>query len=236
MNDSKETPTRRRRTLGILGGGQLGRMLALAARPMGIDVVVLDPNPAAPAQVAAKHIVASFDDAGALSELAACDWITFEFENIPDDVVQRLERECQVNPGALALRTAQDRWVEKNAFLELGIPTPQFRRVDSLQDAKNAFEELGSIVLKTRRFGYDGKGQAVVRQLSELEAGYASLKGAPAIAEELVAFDRGNEHHHLSGGGGRPSRGIDRDLPAHRKRPPEWNSLHKYGPRSALDA
>ncbi len=75
-------------------------------------------------------------------------------------------------------------------FSELGIPTPQFRRVDSLEDAKHAFEELGSIVLKTRRFGYDGKGQAVVRQLSELEAGYESLKGSPAIAEELVPFDR----------------------------------------------
>lgn len=190
MENSTAAPIRRKRTLGILGGGQLGRMLALAARPLGIDVVVLDPNPEAPAQAAAKHIVAAFDDAGALAQLAECDWITFEFENIPDDVVHKLEQRCVVNPGARALRAAQDRWVEKNTFLELGIPTPQFRRVDSLKDAQDAFDELGPIVLKTRRFGYDGKGQAVVRQQEDLEAGYGNLKGAPAIAEELIRFER----------------------------------------------
>jgi len=178
------------RTLGILGGGQLGRMLALAARPLGLRVVTLDPNPDAPAQVAASHIHTPFDDPDGVKQLSESDFITFEFENIPDAVVRQLNETKTVNPPADALRVAQDRWIEKNAFLELGIPTPQFRKVDSLEDAKAAFDELGPIVLKTRRFGYDGKGQAVIRKADELPGGYASLEGAPAIAEELVPFDR----------------------------------------------
>lgn len=184
------TEEHRSQTLGILGGGQLGRMLALAAHPLGIHVMVLDPNPEAPARAAAKHIAAAFDDQSGLDELAQNNFCTFEFENIPDDVVLSLESKSRVNPCALALRTAQDRWVEKNAFLELGIPTAAFRKVDSLEDALAAFEELGPIVLKTRRFGYDGKGQAVIRAREDLEAGYTSLQGAPAIAEELVSFQR----------------------------------------------
>lgn len=178
------------RTLGILGGGQLGRMLALAAQPLGIDVTVLDPNPEAPARSMARHVAAPFDDQAGLEELAQSDFLTFEFENIPDDVVRSLESKSRVSPCALALRTAQDRWVEKNAFLELGIPTAAFRQIDSLDQAIAAYEELGPIVLKTRRFGYDGKGQAVVRKREELEAGYSSLNGAPAIAEELIPFQR----------------------------------------------
>ncbi len=176
--------------LGILGGGQLGSMLALAARPLGLDVTVLDPNAESPARVAATHILAPYDDEDALRRLGECDWITFEFENIPDAAARQLEQTGHVSPPAEALRVAQDRWTEKNTFQDLGIRTAEFRKVDSLADAKASFAELGALVLKTRRFGYDGKGQAVVRELSQLEEAYKSLQGAPAIAERLIPFDR----------------------------------------------
>ncbi len=176
--------------LGILGGGQLGRMLALAARPLGIDVTVLDPSPMSPARSVATHLVAPFDDEAALAKLAHCDVVTFEFENVPDRAAAALAKKQAVFPPPEALRVSQDRWIEKSTFEELGISTPQFERIDSLEDAERALSALGSIVLKTRRFGYDGKGQAVVRHASELEKAYASLNGAPAIAERLIPFER----------------------------------------------
>jgi 5-(carboxyamino)imidazole ribonucleotide synthase len=176
--------------LGILGGGQLGRMLALAARPLGIDVTVLEPNPESPARAVAHHLVAEYDDERALRELAHCDVVTFEFENIPDQAVRLLAQNQAVYPPPEALRVSQDRFTEKSTFRELGIETARFQSVDSLEDARAAFLNLGPLVLKTRRFGYDGKGQAVARQEADLEAAYAALKGAPAIAEELIPFDR----------------------------------------------
>lgn len=176
--------------LGILGGGQLGRMLALAARPLGIDVTVLDPNPESPARSVAHHLVADYDDEGALRELAHCDVVTFEFENIPDQAVRLLAQNQAVYPPPEALRVSQDRFTEKSAFRELGIDTAHFTTVGSLEDASLAFAALGPMVLKTRRFGYDGKGQAIVREASELERAYQSLKGSPAIAEQLVPFSR----------------------------------------------
>lgn len=176
--------------LGILGGGQLGRMLALAARPLGIDVTVLDPNPRSPARSIAHHLVARYDDVEALRQLAHCDVVTFEFENVPDKAAAALAENQAVFPPPEALRVSQDRWVEKSTFLKLGIETPKFVRVDSQEDAERAFSELGPIVLKTRRFGYDGKGQAVVREALQVATAYESLKGAPAIAERLIPFER----------------------------------------------
>lgn len=176
--------------LGILGGGQLGRMLALAARPLGIDVTVLDPNPESPARGVAHHLVAEYDDEEALRELSHCDVVTFEFENVPDNAVRLLAQSQAVYPPPEALRVSQDRFTEKSTFRELGIETARFLTVDSSDDARAAFLALGPLVLKTRRFGYDGKGQAVVRKESDLEAAYEALKGAPAIAEELIPFDR----------------------------------------------
>lgn len=176
--------------LGILGGGQLGRMLALAAQPLGIRVAVVDPNPDTPAAVVAEHILAAYDDPKALDELAHCDVITFEFENVPDEAARRLAEARPVYPSPEALRVAQDRWLEKSTFRELGIGTPRFVKVDSKSDAERAFAELGPLVLKTRRGGYDGKGQRVVRAASELESAYAEFQGIAAIAEELVPFER----------------------------------------------
>ncbi len=176
--------------LGILGGGQLGQMLALAAQPLGINVVVVDPNEEAPARHVAEHIATAFDDPSGLGGLAVCDWVTFEFENVPDTAAAQLAQQGPVFPPVEALRVSQDRWTEKNAFLSLGIETARFLRVDHLDDARKAFSQLGPMVLKTRRFGYDGKGQAVVHDEAELEKKYSTLAGAPAIAEQLIPFDR----------------------------------------------
>lgn len=176
--------------LGILGGGQLGRMLALAARPLGLWVVALDPSELAPARAAARMLIAPYDDDDALAELSRSDWVTFEFENIPDRSAELLSRSTQVAPPPEALRVSQDRYTEKTTFQRLGIPTAEFVRVDSLEQARDAFDQLGPIVLKTRRFGYDGKGQARALHPSDVEAAYESLGGESAIAEALVPFDR----------------------------------------------
>lgn len=178
------------RRLGVLGGGQLGRMLALAAHPLGIAVSVLDPNPRAPAQAVAHHVVSNFDDPEGLRQLGNCDWVTFEFENVPDAAAAQLAAQGPVFPPVAALSVSQDRWIEKNRFLELGIPTPRFLPVDSIQDAEQAFAKLGPMIMKTRRFGYDGKGQAAARTKSDVASAYAKLSGAPAIAEQIIAFDR----------------------------------------------
>jgi len=178
------------KTLGILGGGQLGRMLALSAQPLGIHVTVVDPDENAPAHVAAEHIPLGYDDLDALDELALCDVVTFEFENVPEDSLQRLSRQRPVFPPAAALRASQDRVTEKALFQELGIPTPRNLAIDSLADAERAFVELGACLFKTRRFGYDGKGQAQVRNASDVAPAFELLGGANLIAEELVSFRR----------------------------------------------
>lgn len=176
--------------LGILGGGQLGRMLALAAQPLGLRVLTLDPSLDAPARAVAEHIPAEYDDPRALDRLAEADVVTFEFENIPEISASRLSERVPVYPPPRALLTSQDRFVEKSTFRELGIATPEFRRVDSPKDLEEAFAELGPLVLKTRRFGYDGKGQRVVRDRSDLKNCHESLGGAPAIAEKWIDFRR----------------------------------------------
>lgn len=165
-------------------------MLALAARPLGIHVTVLEPSSSSPARGIAEHVALPYDDEEGLAALARCDAVTFEFENVPDTAAARLAHVSAVYPGHLALATAQDRWVEKSHFADLSIPTATFMKVDDLAEAREAFSRLGPMVLKTRRFGYDGKGQAVIRSIEGLEDGYASLAGAPAIAEKLVPFDR----------------------------------------------
>jgi len=178
------------RRLGVLGGGQLGRMLALSAHPLGIAVSVLDPNPEAPAKVVAHHVLSEFDDPKGLLQLSNCDWVTFEFENIPDTAAAQLAAQSPVFPPVAALSVSQDRFIEKNRFLELGIPTPRFLPVDNLADAQHAFSVLGPMIMKTRRLGYDGKGQAVVRRRGDVDEAYEKLAGASAIAEQIVAFDR----------------------------------------------
>ncbi len=161
--------------LGILGGGQLARMLALAAHPLGLRCRVLDPSPQSPAGAVAEHVCADYTDAAALDRFAQdLSAITYEFENVPLACIQHLQ--ARVNPSApifpppQALQTGQDRLLEKQLFRSLGIPVAGFADIGSLDDLRRAAKELGlPAVLKTRRMGYDGKGQIVLRPASSGE-------------------------------------------------------------------
>ena len=180
-------------TLGILGGGQLGRMLALAAANLGVRTHVFDPAAGGPAaQVAAGETVADYGDASALDAFAAAvDVATYEFENVPVATVRRLAERVPVRPGADALATAQDRLVEKRFITASGIGTAPFEAVDDPADLARALDRLGvPAILKTRRFGYDGKGQARIDDPAGAEAAWRALGEAPAILEGLVSFER----------------------------------------------
>ena len=178
--------------VGMLGGGQLSLMLAEAARPLDISVVFIDPAPDACAGQVATQIVADYDDPQALESLASqCDVVTYEFENVPNRAVEQLSAKLNVFPAANALSTAQDRLNEKNQFVALDIPVPEFRAIDSLNDLQLAVTELGvPCVLKTRRFGYDGKGQAVIRSTDDIETAWQAIAEVPAILEAFMPFDR----------------------------------------------
>jgi 5-(carboxyamino)imidazole ribonucleotide synthase len=176
--------------IGILGGGQLGRMLALAAARLGLQTHIYSDEEKAPAfQVTALKTFARYDDEAALAKFAdACDAITFEFENIPAATIAFLAARKPVAPDARALALTQDRLEEKNFAVSLGLATAPFHAVDSADDARAAFAKLGgAAILKTRRFGYDGKGQAKVTSAEETERAAAKFK-APCILEGLVDF------------------------------------------------
>jgi 5-(carboxyamino)imidazole ribonucleotide synthase len=181
-------------TIGILGGGQLGRMLTLAAARLGFDVIVLTPQPDAPAsRVAARTIIAEYDDALALAALAeAAKVITFEFENVPSATLLELGRlGAVVAPNARSLAIAQDRVDEKTFLNGAGIPTVSFAAVDSLNDLQAALRRLGApLLLKTRRGGYDGKGQVWVQRPDEAAAALATIGHNPAIAEAPADYRR----------------------------------------------
>jgi 5-(carboxyamino)imidazole ribonucleotide synthase len=181
------------KTIGIIGGGQLGRMLAMAASRLNFRTVVLEPQADSPAlQLANRQIVAAYDDEAALAELAdACDVVTYEFENVPVGAARFLEARRPVHPPAKALEVAQDRLVEKTFLNDCGIPTAGFRAVDSQADLEAALAEFGGAgVLKTRRLGYDGKGQMVFRPGDTADGAYDTLGGVPLILESFVAFER----------------------------------------------
>lgn len=179
-------------TVGILGGGQLGRMLALAGRHMGYRFVVLDPTPDAPGgQVADRQIVAPFADREAARALAAqADVITYEFEHLDANVVTELEARACVPQGSRLLRITQHRLMEKRALEASGIPVAPFREVASRADLERALDELGfPAVLKTATGGYDGKGQRVIRAREEAGPAYADLAGrGPLVLEAWVPF------------------------------------------------
>ena len=181
-------------TIGILGGGQLGRMLALAAARLGFDACILTPEEQAPAsRVAASCLVAAYDDPVALAEFAArCRVATFEFENVPARVVDRLRAAgVRMAPGPLALATAQDRVAEKTFFRSVGVDCAPFVAIAAAADIPEALTRLGApALLKTRREGYDGKGQAWVRAPGDEEAAFAAIGAAPAILEGRVDFVR----------------------------------------------
>ncbi|HEX7125218.1 MAG TPA: 5-(carboxyamino)imidazole ribonucleotide synthase [Thermodesulfobacteriota bacterium] len=178
--------------IGILGGGQLGRMLALAGYPLGLRFRVLDPAPEAPAGDVAPHEAAPYADEAALSRFAeGLDVVTYEFENVPVAAARALARRLPVRPAPDVLEAAQDRLVEKRTFEALGIPIPPFAPVDSRADLDAALARIGlPAVLKARRGGYDGKGQAVLRDGADVEAAWRALGGSPLLLEGFVPFER----------------------------------------------
>ncbi|MBD7940964.1 5-(carboxyamino)imidazole ribonucleotide synthase [Brevundimonas guildfordensis] len=181
-------------TLGILGGGQLGRMLAQAAERLGFDVVILDPQPDCPAaRVSRAQITAPYDDPDALQALGRlCDVVTFEFENVPAASVETLaEAGALVAPGPTALAVAQDRVDEKTYLNAVGAPTVDFAAVTTLDDLTAAIDRLGlPALLKTRREGYDGKGQVWIRDAADAQAAFDAIGRRPAVLEAAAVFNR----------------------------------------------
>ncbi|NLS15173.1 5-(carboxyamino)imidazole ribonucleotide synthase [Rhizobium sp. P40RR-XXII] len=182
------------KTIGIIGGGQLGRMLAMAAARLNFRTVIIEPQMDCPAaQVANEQIAAAYDDPAALAELARrCDVVTYEFENVPVSAAEELASRVTVYPPPKALEMAQDRLTEKRFINGCGIPTARFHAVDSQADLEKALADFGGQgVLKTRRLGYDGKGQRVYRSAADCpEGGYAALGNVPLILESFVSFER----------------------------------------------
>ena len=181
-----------RKRVGIVGAGQLGRMLALAGYPLGIECRVLDTAAEAPGAQVARAVLGRLDDARALAELASqVDVVTLEIENVAVAPLEALLERTTVYPPPRAVAAAQDRLAEKTLFRSLGIPTTQFVVVDGEHDLGVAARELGwPLVLKTRRMGYDGRGQRVVSSEAELAAAWRELGGVPSIAEQWVRFVR----------------------------------------------
>ncbi len=176
-------------TLGLLGGGQLGRMFTAAARTMGYDVIVLDPDPESPAaHFATEHICATFDDQNALEQLASrCATVTTEFENAPAESLARLAARIPVRPGANAVAIAQDRIREKTFFAENGFPIGAFAIIRRDADFDSVARNIRfPAILKTARFGYDGKGQARCASVEEARAAFKSWKSAPCVLEQLL--------------------------------------------------
>jgi 5-(carboxyamino)imidazole ribonucleotide synthase len=181
-------------TIGILGGGQLGRMLSEAASRLGFDVAVLEPDEDSPAsRVARTTFIADYDDPAALEALAnAADVVTYEFENVPAKAVERLTAlGAEVAPGAKALAVAQDRFEEKTFLNSVGARTVEFAAVGSAEEATEAATRLGTpCLLKTRRNGYDGKGQVWIEHANDAAAAFKQLGGRPCILEARAEFLR----------------------------------------------
>jgi 5-(carboxyamino)imidazole ribonucleotide synthase len=181
-----------RKRVGIVGAGQLGRMLALAGYPLGIECHLLDRSADAPGAQVARSMLGELDDARALGELArSVDVLTLEIENVAVDALEAVTSVVDVFPPPGAVAAAQDRLAEKTLFGELGIPTVAFVRVDTDADLDAAAARLGwPLVLKTRRLGYDGRGQRVVDSRTALSSAWLELGRAPSIAEAWTRFDR----------------------------------------------
>lgn len=180
-------------TIGILGGGQLGRMLAGAAARLGLKCAIYCPEAGSPAfDVAVRHVVAAYEDEAALADFAASvDVVTYEFENVPAATAEFIAARVPLAPGARALAVTQDRLAEKQFAAGLGIEVAPFAPVDTLVELEAAVARLGRpSILKTRRFGYDGKGQVVIRAETDLAAAFAAIGGQPAILEGFVPFVR----------------------------------------------
>lgn len=180
------------RRVGVLGGGQLGRMLALAGYPLGVEFTVIEPTSEPPMGKMATHLRYEYNDITALEILAfSVDVATFEFENVDMETVAFLKNKIPVYPPPAALRVAQERLTEKQYLSDLGIPVPDFYPIDSPDDAHNAVIATGlPAILKTRRMGYDGKGQIEVNSIEEIVAAFERFNRVPLLLEEKVNFRR----------------------------------------------
>jgi 5-(carboxyamino)imidazole ribonucleotide synthase len=179
-------------TVGVVGGGQLGRMFVMRAREMGYRVVVLDPDAGSPAgQIADRHLRAGYTDRPALDELAkACEAVTTEFENVPAESLERLAARCLVRPPVHAVATAQDRIVEKSFLRDAGFATAPFRAVRTIEEIEAAVAAVRlPALLKTSRLGYDGKGQAPVTDPASARAAFDRFGGVACVLEEQLALE-----------------------------------------------
>jgi len=178
--------------VGVLGGGQLGRMLALAGYELGLEFRFFDPSSGAPVGQIGELVAAGYEDRDALARfLDGTDVVTYEFESIPLDAVRFVAERVRVFPPLAALETAQDRLIEKQLFRDLRIPVPEFAAVDNLTQLREGVRQMGfPVVLKTRRLGYDGKGQIVIRDAAAVDGAWTKLGGAPLILEKYVGFQR----------------------------------------------
>lgn len=178
-------------TIGILGGGQLGRMLSVAASRLGYNCHIFEPGANPPAgDVAAKVTTASYDDLAALTAFAATvDVITYEFENIPTEALDHLEALRPIRPGREALRVSQDRITEKDFLNKLGLKTAPYAAVQTSEEMADAMEAIGApSILKTRRFGYDGKGQARIMAPEDAQKALTDMADAPSVLEGFIDF------------------------------------------------
>ena len=178
-------------TVGIVGAGQLGRMMALAGYPLGLDFLFLDKDAKTPGGQLAPLLAGELTDRRLLGELSErCEVVTFDWENVPVEALEGLPGTARISPPTRALAAAQDRLAEKRTFELLGIPTTRYASVDSRESLEAAVRAIGLPgVLKTRRMGYDGKGQFVLRNPADLDAAWAALGNSPLLYENLVPFD-----------------------------------------------
>lgn len=178
--------------VGVLGGGQLGRMLALAGHPLGLRFRFLDPAADCPAARLGEHVSALYEGPEALDSFASgVDVITYEFENVPVSAAAALAQRAAVYPGPRALEVAQDRLAEKTFLASLGIPTAPFASVPEPEALAAGVDRIGlPAVLKSCRYGYDGRGQAVLRDVSDVRTAWNAIGAVPAILEGYVAFAR----------------------------------------------
>ncbi|WP_306147813.1 MULTISPECIES: 5-(carboxyamino)imidazole ribonucleotide synthase [unclassified Roseibium] len=179
-------------TIGILGGGQLGRMLAQSAASMGLKTHIFCPDQNSPAfDVSAQHTIAAYEDTAALEAFAdAVSVVTYEFENVPGPTAQHLAGKVPVRPGVRALEVSQDRLFEKEFLKNSGVAIADFEKITSQADVETAVQDFGGQgVLKTRRFGYDGKGQTMIRSPEDIGGAFERIGNAPAVLEALIGFD-----------------------------------------------
>ena len=177
--------------LGMLGGGQLGRFFVIAAHEMGYQVTVLDPDKNSPAgKIADVHLCAQFDDADALKQMAAtCQAVTTEFENVPAATLEQLALSTIVRPSAASVAIAQNRVLEKNFIKEAGLPVAPFKVIQQLADVPDDDSALYPAILKVARFGYDGKGQARVKNQAEAQQAFAEFKQEVCVLEQMLPLD-----------------------------------------------